>query len=279
MSCDLKRLGQILDSTFGLGFLAHLVGLTAWEIIAGQQPASSISKKAKSFIARDLKQPLIEIFAEFIREYPFGYTHDWTQLADELTAAKAELELVLFEVSRELTDIGFEAVFDHKKQFVVTPEISSSRDIDQITWKANADAWWTHPNTVPSFQGWSTAVKKFAFDDAVVLPNEMKNLTVDESQTIFCIGSAQDWQWLTNKYSVEVEVLHLDQWRIPSESRVEAVWVPDWVRVAKDFDGVYLSPAAYLSSSYSFRQLPDGRVTILSGWSPGATYWLPKATP
>lgn len=276
MSREVEKLGQILDSTFGLGFLAHTVGLTAWEILSGQTTASEISARATKFCVSDLRQPVFELYADFIREYPFGYTHDWIRLAEELSAALPELTHVLSEITPELVERGFASGFDHSRQFSVLSDAVSEARGFQTIWKSNADAWWTNPNTVPSFQGRSAILSEFAIDDAMVSPTVMTRLSVGEWEPVFGIESVKDWLWLVDQYPVEAEVLHLGKWRPSMTSPVESVWIPDWRRVAEEYAGVYLSPAAYLGASYTFIRLPDGRATFLSGWSPGATYWLPQ---
>jgi hypothetical protein len=276
MSREVEKLGQILDSTFGLAFLAHIVGSNAWSILNSRESPRSISFKAKAFRASDLQQPLFQTYADFVREYPFGYTHDWIRLAGELSAALPELTHVLSEITPELVERGFASGFDHSRQFSVLSDAVSEARGFQTIWKSNADAWWTNPNTVPSFQGRSANLSEFAIDDAMVSPTVMKSLSVGEWEPVFGIESVKDWLWLVDQYPVEAEVLHLDKWRPSRTPPVESVWIPDWRSVAEEYAGVYLSPAAYLGASYTFLRLPDGRATFLSGWSPGATYWLPQ---
>jgi hypothetical protein len=276
MSGEVEKLGQILDSTFGLAFLSHILGLDAWEILSGQTAASEISTRATKFRASDLRRPVFELYSDFIREYPFGYTHNWLRLAEELSAASSELTHVLSELTPELLKHGFAADFDHSRQFTVADGLSEPQ-VFQTNWRSNADAWWTSPNTVPSFHGCSADLSDFAIDDAVVSPRAMKTFAVDESQSVFSIGSVEDWRWLVQKHPVKAKVLHLENWQLDIDLPVTSVWIPDWNEVAEEYAGVYLSPAAYLGASYSLIYLPDGRDTFLSGWSPGATYWLPQS--
>lgn len=279
MSREFEKLGQILESTFGLAFLAQLLGQTAWERITQLESTSSISSKARTFRVSDLEQPVFEIYSDFIREYPFGYTHDWIRLAAELRESKSDLAHVLHEIRGQLLVRGFNSSFDHTKQFAVCADAyyQGENFRFETIWKSNTDVWWTHPNTVPSFQGNSPGLAEFAFDDAVISPTSMMKVSMEVAPKVYELHSALDWVSLVQQFPAEASVLHLDQWQLSFDKPVESVWIPDWRRVAVRYDGVYLSPAAYLGASYNLFSLPDGRVTFLSGWSPGATFWLPKS--
>ncbi|MHB1251142.1 MAG: hypothetical protein ACYC0I_03310 [Acidimicrobiales bacterium] len=50
--------------------------------------------------------------------------------------------------------------------------------------------------------------------------------------------------------------------------------LPDWERVARDFDGVHLSWAGFLTSEGYISDLSDGGVTMLRYWGSARTLWL-----
>jgi hypothetical protein len=53
-------------------------------------------------------------------------------------------------------------------------------------------------------------------------------------------------------------------------------FVPDYSKVAQQFDAVYLTVGGYLSAAGV--PLPvDGGWTVLAGWDPGETYWFGNA--
>lgn len=276
MSRDAAKLEQILSSTFGLAFLAHILGLQPHPILIGAVSAGDISRRAQEFRVSNLTKPLFDIFAEFIRDYPFGLAHDWIRLSEELRSAKHELELVLSQVAPELLNLGFTSGFEGSNQFAVKSDAYSHTEKYETIWKSNAGAWWTHPNTLPTFQASSGDLKHFAIDDAMISPTAMTKLAVVVSSPVFEIQGAQDWLELVGKFPLEAEVLHLENWLFSCDSPRASIWIPDWRNVAKTYGAVYLSPAAYLGASYSFLELPDGRMTFLSGWSPGTTFWLPQ---
>jgi hypothetical protein len=49
--------------------------------------------------------------------------------------------------------------------------------------------------------------------------------------------------------------------------------LPDWSRLAQDWDGVHVSAAGYLRAQEQLIRVGGG-ATVLAGWNPDATYWL-----
>ncbi|MFM6966235.1 MAG: hypothetical protein ACKOWI_02515 [Rhodoluna sp.] len=276
MGPEAEQLSQILESTFGRAFLAHLTGLDPNDFLMCGMDPREIATRAKSFNRDQLKASPFEIFAEFIRDYPWGLPHAWIRLATELEEAKHQLEAVLLDLSLELSELGFTAEFDHTNQFAVKADAYSEQTSFDNRWNSNAGAWWTHPNSLLSFQGRSADLGSFAFDDALILPTSMTRFSISEKPRIYEIHSERDWTSLVETHATEARVLHLDNWRFSMDKGIDAIWIPDWREVSENYDGVYLAPAAYLGVSYRFMSLPDGRVTFLSGWSPGSTFWLPR---
>jgi hypothetical protein len=278
MKPKVGQLEQVLEATFGRAFLAHLLGLQPFEILVGTQNVAEISRRARNFKSDSLGTPIFEVFAKFIRDYPFGLPHDWIRLSEELRQLKQDLANVLSEITQELLQLDFVAGFDHAKQFVVAADrFSQSNGAKfETQWKSNADAWWTHPNTLISFQARSQNLSDFAIDDSVIQPTAMAKFPLVNQPRVYEIQDANDWLWLVERYPTESKIHHLDNWHFSQDLEPQSVWMPDWHRVALHFEAVYLSPVAYLGISYQFLKLPDGRVTFLSGWSPGATFWLPQ---
>lgn len=105
---------------------------------------------------------------------------------------------------------------------------------------------------------------------------------------VFEVHRAQDWCDLVASHprSVTFSRRH-DWWRATGW---EGAWaLPDWSSVAREWDGVHLSVAGYLTVSGRLLQTtvsgtlvgqdvegiaPGVARTLLAGWSPGQTYWL-----
>lgn len=276
MNSEVAKLEQLLDSTFGLAFLTHLLGLDAHQMQVGEVSPGEIAWRAESFSPLSLERPLFEVFAEFIRDFPMGMQRDWILLAAELVNAKQALSTLLTRISPELLELGFAACFDESMQFAVDVQERSLDVLRETNWKSSRDAWWTTPNTLVTFQGRSSEVKQFAFDDAMMMPRSMTHVSFAVKPKVLEIATVQDWLRLVDKFPIEAKVLYLENWKLDSELTPDWVWIPDWSRIAREYAGVYLSAAAYLGASYRLLTSPYGRASLLSGWSPGATYWLPQ---
>jgi hypothetical protein len=50
--------------------------------------------------------------------------------------------------------------------------------------------------------------------------------------------------------------------------------IPDWEKVAGEWDAAHLTVTAYLSTAGRPLELGDGTATVLAGWNPGGTIWL-----
>lgn len=89
---------------------------------------------------------------------------------------------------------------------------------------------------------------------------------------IYEITGPESWADLAARYPLEVSASKRhDWWRATG---VESAWfIPDWTRVAVDFDAVHLTVTGYLTTAG--RALPVGKGhTVLAGWNPDETYWL-----
>lgn len=62
-------------------------------------------------------------------------------------------------------------------------------------------------------------------------------------------------------------------WRLATGRR--ARWVlPDWVRVALEYDAVHLQPGAYLAAAGTAIEVGGGAASVIGGWDPHVTYWF-----
>ena len=56
---------------------------------------------------------------------------------------------------------------------------------------------------------------------------------------------------------------------------MDRTWLlPDWPRVARDWDGIHLSIAGYITASDCAVRTGTGTATVLAGWNPDQTLWL-----
>ena len=95
---------------------------------------------------------------------------------------------------------------------------------------------------------------------------------IPESVEVYEVLCAEDWVSLVENYPRPCVDGRNSEWT--RWTRSEGPWLlPDWDSIARDFDGVHVSLAAYLASA--FRALPAGEAqTVLIGWNPDETLWL-----
>ena len=76
-----------------------------------------------------------------------------------------------------------------------------------------------------------------------------------------------------NNHAHSAELAALPQQRATRSAMTSHV-VPDWAAVARDFDGVHLSWAGFLTSEGYISDLADGSVAMLRFWQSERTLWL-----
>lgn len=105
--------------------------------------------------------------------------------------------------------------------------------------------------------------------EAVVWP-----LAIADNARIFEVDSPGAWQALVSAYPQSATASYRHTW---AWTGWDGDWlVPRWSAVARDWDGVHLTVAGYLSTAGC--PLPIGTArTMLGGWNPDQTYWLSDA--
>ena len=155
-------------------------------------------------------------------------------------------------------------------------EKSSKRYLHRRAGKGPQGEWWTYP--CPGVMSTTRGVARlgalllagqedgFGDVEAVVWP-----LAVAENARIFEVDSPGAWQALVSAYPRHATASYRHTW---AWTGWNGDWLaPHWSAVARDWDGVHLTVAAYLSTAGS--PLPIGTArTLLGGWNPDQTYWL-----
>jgi len=138
-------------------------------------------------------------------------------------------------------------------------------------------SWWSAPTGLVATSrslGAHGAVGLQLTEDGIEWPEAcLQHLRPQVGARVFEIDGPEAWTELVARYPVEVTASRRhDWWR--STGGEERWLLPDWTRVAEDWDGVHLSVLGYLSAAG--RRLPAGGdyETVLAGWDPDATYWL-----
>lgn len=142
--------------------------------------------------------------------------------------------------------------------------------------------WWSVPHGVPLTTGVTAAgvparlelvEDPLGWDAATVT-----TLTPPPGARVLELARADDWAALCRRYPIEVTASRRHDW-YRATGRVGRWVLPDWSRVADDWDAVHLPVATYLEAAGRALPVddadPDGATaTVVAGWDPDATLWL-----
>lgn len=93
--------------------------------------------------------------------------------------------------------------------------------------------------------------------------------------TVYEIHSPTDWVTLVTRYPSHRTDLCLAPDLMRRWPAKQLIWTPEWRAVAKDYDGVHLSVAGWLTATSQILDLPDlGGHTICEGWPAESTGWF-----
>jgi hypothetical protein len=101
---------------------------------------------------------------------------------------------------------------------------------------------------------------------------EVWDVQIDPLARIWNITSPDDWRRLAVRYPRDVTASRRHDWyRWTGRA---GTWVlPDWPRAARDWDGVHLSIAGYITAT-GFAIPAGDAATVLAGWAPDQTFWM-----
>ena len=112
---------------------------------------------------------------------------------------------------------------------------------------------------------------EWALVRAVVVPAE---------SVVYELDGAEAWAELCRRFPLEVTASRRHDW-FRTTGATDRWVIPDWVRVADQFDAVHLTTAGYLSTAGRSVAVQADTSSVLAGWNPDETYWLtdpPAAT-
>jgi len=99
------------------------------------------------------------------------------------------------------------------------------------------------------------------------------NVRCRQQPRVYELNGPKEWTELVGRYALEVTQGRRGAWVMATGLDVR--WfLPDWSRVAEDFDAVHLSVSGYLAISGRPLLLDDRKATFLAGWDPDKTFWL-----
>ncbi|QNE34910.1 hypothetical protein [Leifsonia shinshuensis] len=97
--------------------------------------------------------------------------------------------------------------------------------------------------------------------------------TVRTGARVFEIDGAERWAELCARFPLDASASRRGDW-LRATGRDGRWLIPDWPRVAEEYDGVHLTVLGYLSTAGRAVPVADDWATVLAGWDPDATYWL-----
>lgn len=92
----------------------------------------------------------------------------------------------------------------------------------------------------------------------------------------FEVRSEEDWTRLCRSFPLEVTASRRHDW-FRATGRDGRWVIPDWERVASEWDAVHLTPFCYLSSATRALPVDNDTASVIAGWDPGTTIWLTDA--
>lgn len=135
--------------------------------------------------------------------------------------------------------------------------------------------WWSFPSgmlqttgILPSGEpaGLTLVEDGFGWTDGVAIP-------VRGAGRTFEIRGPEDWVELCRRHPLDLTAARRHEWyRVTGR---DGGWViPDWERVAQEWDAVHLTALGYLTAATRELAVSEGYATVLGGWSPDVTVWL-----
>lgn len=132
-----------------------------------------------------------------------------------------------------------------------------------ISWRAPHSAG-TMPDAVPA--GIALVEDSLGWERAVAIPVRGAGRTLE-------IRDAEDWVRLCAQFPLEVTASRRQDW-FRTTGRAGTWVIPDWARVADQWDTVHLSVWAYLTAAGRALPVDDDRASVIAGFGPDQTYWL-----
>ncbi|MDO2935398.1 hypothetical protein Q2T94_13880 [Paeniglutamicibacter sulfureus] len=131
--------------------------------------------------------------------------------------------------------------------------------------------WWSIPQglvhtvgQVPA--GFNLVEDYFGWDEATAIPVRGVGRT-------FEIRAADDWVSLCRIHPLEVTASRRHDW-FRCTGR-DGPWViPDWERVAQEWDAVHLTTQGYLGLAGRALDVDTDTASVIAGWDPDSTFWL-----
>ncbi len=139
-----------------------------------------------------------------------------------------------------------------------------------------SDEWWSTPPTnsstrllpdgtpaglwfVEDSMGWKRAV--------------IRSVSIPPGARVYEVDGPQAWADLCRRFPIEATAQKRHDWYQTTGHSGRWV-VPDWTRIADQYDGVHLTVTGYLAAAGTAIDVDDNTASVIAGWAPDETYWL-----
>lgn len=179
---------------------------------------------------------------------------------------------------------------------VLTTETDYRRNFAKNPYEEVSGEWWS----TPPFGLWSSTGTwpdgtpigvELVEDDFGLERARACRLRLRPDARIAEIRGPEDWADLCRRYPLDVTAQRRQVW-FEATSRKGRWAIPDWSRVAEEFDGVHVGLSGYLRTAGAVIDVTEGRLgeesetvptavntddrtaSLVAGWHPDTTFWL-----
>lgn len=281
------RTGRSLLASIA-GLEPHLLRFAFLDGAAGSTLIREVHEAADRWLQRAGSVSDATIFAtasEFVNSYAHGLESEWRAFDEILTAAQDSLTAIARDISKRPGLSWWTESVSVRQQFAYLrdgfPGAHTTADALELAEGADiaGSTWWVAPaGALVSSRGpvFGFACVISAAPDDHWMKDEQDSLwAVDvlDGARIFEIQAREDWSRLVATYPRKGEGFLTFDWG-PAPHPGARLLLPDWRRVAQDWDAVHVSFAGYLAASYESIPIDESHYAILAGWHPDATSWL-----
>lgn len=150
-------------------------------------------------------------------------------------------------------------------------EAQAAQDRPDSVYANVSGNWWSFPLGLLRTTGAIPAALNLVEDSMGW--QEATTIPVYAAGRTFEIRTATDWSALCRRFPLDVTASRRHDW-FRTVGR-DGPWViPDWQRVANEWDAVHLTTMGYLNTAGRALDVDADTATVLAGWDPDSTLWL-----
>ncbi|WP_255771104.1 hypothetical protein [Pseudarthrobacter sulfonivorans] len=150
-------------------------------------------------------------------------------------------------------------------------EVRAAHDLPADPHAPVSGGWWSVPpdpvrtvGRIPA--GLSLVEDSLGWEVATTIPVRGVGRTLE-------IRTPGDWTNLCQRFPLDVTASRRHDW-FRTTGRDGRWVIPDWERVADEWDAVHLTVLGYLSGAGRALPVSPGTATVIAGWDPDSTIWL-----